>query len=100
MTSLIPIALLTLFGVLTPAQIGASYGSPMVLLLLGGFILSTVMARSGAHLRIALSMVNLFGEQQQELSFWFHGGCGVVEHVDFQHSNHPDVVAGRSSCIE
>jgi sodium-dependent dicarboxylate transporter 2/3/5 len=60
-TSLIPIALLPLFGVLSPAEVGASYGSPLVLLLMGGFILSTAMERSGAHLRVALYMVNLFG---------------------------------------
>ena len=60
-TSLVPIALLPLFGVLSPAEVGASYGSPLVLLLMGGFILSTAMERSGAHLRVALYMVNLFG---------------------------------------
>jgi sodium-dependent dicarboxylate transporter 2/3/5 len=60
-TSLVPIALLPLLGVLTPSEVGASYGSPLVLLLMGGFILSTAMERSGAHLRIALYMVNLFG---------------------------------------
>ena len=60
-TSLIPIALLPLFGVLSHAEVGASYGSPLVLLLMGGFILSTAMERSGAHLRVALYMVNLFG---------------------------------------
>ena len=60
-TSLVPIALLQLFGVLSPAEVVASYGSPLVLLLMGGFILSTAMERSGAHLRVALYMVNLFG---------------------------------------
>jgi len=60
-TSLVPIALLPLFGVLSPTDVGAAYGSPLVLLLMGGFILSTAMERSGAHLRIALYMVNLFG---------------------------------------
>ncbi len=60
-TSLLPFALLPLLGILTPNEVGAAYGSPLVLLLLGGFILSTAMARSGAHLRVALNMVNLFG---------------------------------------
>jgi len=60
-TSLIPLALFPLFGVLTPAQVGQSFGSPLILLLMGGFILSTAMAESGAHRRIALFMVNLFG---------------------------------------
>jgi sodium-dependent dicarboxylate transporter 2/3/5 len=60
-TSLIPLALFPLLGVLTPAQVGQSFGSPLILLLMGGFILSTAMAESGAHRRIALYMVNLFG---------------------------------------
>jgi sodium-dependent dicarboxylate transporter 2/3/5 len=60
-TSLLPLALFPLFGILTPAQVGQSYGSPLILLLLGGFMISTAMADSGAHRRIALYMVNLFG---------------------------------------
>lgn len=60
-TSLIPLAVFPLFGVLTPAQVGQSFGSPLILLLMGGFMLSTAMADSGAHRRIALYMVNLFG---------------------------------------
>lgn len=60
-TSLIPLALFPLFGVLTPAQVGQSFGSPLILLLMGGFMLSTAMADSGAHRRIALYMVGLFG---------------------------------------
>lgn len=60
-TSLLPLAILPLLGVLTPAQVGQAYGSPLILLLLGGFILSKAMEYSGAHRRLALAMVNLFG---------------------------------------
>lgn len=60
-TSLLPLALLPLLGVLTPAEVGQAYGSPLILLLLGGFLLSRAMEHSGAHRRIALGMVNLFG---------------------------------------
>ncbi|MDH4040439.1 MAG: SLC13 family permease [Gammaproteobacteria bacterium] len=60
-TSLLPMALLPLLGVLTPAEVGQAYGSPMILLLLGGFLLSKAMEHSGAHRRIALGMVRLFG---------------------------------------
>ncbi|MFV0278817.1 MAG: SLC13 family permease [Parahaliea sp.] len=60
-TSLLPLALLPLLGVLTPAEVGQAYGSPMILLLLGGFLLSKAMEHSGAHRRIALGMVRLFG---------------------------------------
>ena len=60
-TSLLPLAIFQISGVLTKDEVGQSYGSPLILLLLGGFILSKSMERSGAHLRLALFMVNLFG---------------------------------------
>ena len=60
-TSLLPLAILPLTGVLTPAQVGQAYGSPLILLLLGGFLLSQAMEGSGAHRRIALGMIHLFG---------------------------------------
>jgi solute carrier family 13 (sodium-dependent dicarboxylate transporter), member 2/3/5 len=71
-TSVIPLATLPIIGVLTPAQVGESYGSPLVLLLMGGFILSTAMEKSGAHRRVALGMVNLFGgSSSRRLVFGF-----------------------------
>lgn len=60
-TSLIPLAVFPLVGVLTPAKVGEAYGDKLILLLLGGLMLSSGMERSGAHRRIALSMVSLFG---------------------------------------
>ena len=60
-TSLLPLALFPMLGVLTPAQVGQAYGSPLILLLLGGFLISEAMADSGAHRRLALYMVHLFG---------------------------------------
>lgn len=60
-TSMLPLALLPLVGVLSPEQVGAAYGSPLILLLLGGFVLSKAMEHSGAHRRLALNMVRLCG---------------------------------------
>ncbi|MEO1524972.1 MAG: SLC13 family permease [Planctomycetota bacterium] len=60
-TSLIPIAVFPLVGVLTTAQVGQAYGHPLVLLMMGGFMLSAAMERSNTHRRIALTMVNWFG---------------------------------------
>lgn len=60
-TSLLPLAILPLTGVLTPNEVGQAYGSPLILLLLGGFLLSKAMEHSGAHRRIAFGMVALFG---------------------------------------
>lgn len=60
-TSLLPMALFPLVGVLDPVDVAESYGNPMILLMLGGFMLSVGMERSGAHRRIALRMVSLCG---------------------------------------
>ncbi len=60
-TSLIPLAVFPLVGVLTPTQVAEAFGNKLVLLMMGGFMLSAAMEKSGAHRRIALGMVNLFG---------------------------------------
>ncbi len=60
-TSLIPLAMLPLVGVLTAEEVGAAYGNEMILLLMGGFMLSKAMERSGTHRRIALGMVRILG---------------------------------------
>jgi len=60
-TSMLPLALFPLLGILSPTQVAQAYGSPLILLLLGGFMISTAMSDSGAHRRIALQMVRLFG---------------------------------------
>lgn len=60
-TSLVPFAVFQVSGVLDKSEIAEAYGSPLILLMLGGFILSRAMERSGAHRRIALYMINVFG---------------------------------------
>ncbi|MEP5764094.1 MAG: SLC13 family permease [Halieaceae bacterium] len=78
-TSLLPLALLPLFGVLTPAQVGQAYGSPLILLLLGGFILSRAMEHSGAHRRVALYMMSLFGaHSDRRLVFGFMAAAATL----------------------
>ena len=76
---MIPIAALPVAGVLTPAEVGQAYGSPLVLLLMGGFVLSTAMEKSGAHRRVALTMVNLFGgTSSRRLVFGFMAAAAVL----------------------
>lgn len=60
-TSLIPLFAFPLFGVIQIADVRAAYGHPLILLLLGGFILSTAMAKSGLHQRLAFVMLRIFG---------------------------------------
>lgn len=63
-TSLIPMALLPLFGVITPGDVAAAYGSPLILLLMGGFLLSRGMESTGAHTRIAVTVVRFVGADE------------------------------------
>ena len=78
-TSLLPLALMPMMGVLPASSVAGAYGSPLILLLLGGFILSTAMERSGAHRRVALTMVNLFGGSSgRRLVFGFMAAAALL----------------------
>ena len=78
-TSLIPMAVFPLVGVLTGEQVASAYGSPLILLILGGFLLSAAMEKSGAHRRIALFMVNLFGGTSgRRLVFGFMAASAIL----------------------
>jgi len=78
-TSLLPLALLPLSGVLTAKEVGAAYGHPLVLLLMGGFLLATALEKSGAHRRLALGMVRAFGSHSaKRLVFGFMTASAVL----------------------
>ena len=78
-TSFIPIIALPLSGVLDQKAVSQAYGNPVILLLLGGFILSTALAKSGTHRRIALSMVRLFGGgSSRRLVFGFMAAAALL----------------------
>jgi sodium-dependent dicarboxylate transporter 2/3/5 len=78
-TSLLPLAVLPLTGVLSADEVGESYGNPLVLLLLGGFILATALEKSGVHRRLALAMVRGFGgTSSRRLVFGFMTAAAVL----------------------
>ncbi|MFN3202599.1 MAG: SLC13 family permease [Bradymonadia bacterium] len=60
-TSLIPLGAFPLTGVLGHKEVAAAYGHTQILLLMGGFMLSTAVERSGAHRRLALLMIRAVG---------------------------------------
>ena len=71
-TSMIPLGVFPLLGILDGKQVAQAYGDPLILLLMGGAMLSNAMEKSGAHRRLALYMVNLFGgHDQRRLIFGF-----------------------------
>jgi len=60
-TSLVPFALLPLFGIVDHKTVASSLGSHVILLLMGAFMLSKAIEKSGTHQRMAVYMVRLVG---------------------------------------
>ena len=60
-TSIVPFVLLPLFGVADHKLVASSLGSHVILLLMGAFMLSKALEKSGAHERLALYMLKLVG---------------------------------------
>ena len=60
-TSLIPLILFPLFGILTGEEIAGAYINSIIFLFLGGFLLALAMEKWGLHKRIALKIITLFG---------------------------------------
>lgn len=70
-TSLLPLALIPLIGAGTAREAAAGYSSPIVMLLLGGFIIALGIERWGLHKRIALNIVARVGSHPAALIFGF-----------------------------
>jgi solute carrier family 13 (sodium-dependent dicarboxylate transporter), member 2/3/5 len=60
-TALVPFVLFPLAGVQDHTAVARAYGHPLILLFMGGFMLSAAVARSGVHRRMALGLVRLTG---------------------------------------
>lgn len=70
-TSLLPLVIIPLIGAGTAREAAAGYSSPIVLLLLGGFIIALGIERWGLHKRIALNVVSIVGSHPASLIFGF-----------------------------
>lgn len=78
-TSIVPFALLPLFGVLTHQEASSALGSHVILLLMGAFMLSKSLERSGVHKRLAILMVNAIGSHSKKrLVFGFMIATAVL----------------------
>jgi len=76
---MIPLGVFPLLGLLNGKQVAQAYGDPLIILLMGGAMLSKAMEKSGAHRRLALYMVNLFGgDNQRRLVFGFMVASAVL----------------------
>ena len=77
--SLVPFALLPVFGVVPHKQIAEALGSHVIILLMGAFMLAKGLEKSGAHKRLAVYMVRLVGTQSAlRLVFGFMLASGFL----------------------
>ena len=70
-TSLIPFFAFPLADVLTHREAAAGLGSPVILLLMGGFMLAKSLERSGVHRRFALAILHTVGGSGKRIVFAF-----------------------------
>ena len=66
-TSLLPVVLFPLFGVVTVESAAAPYADPVVFLFLGGFSLALAVENVGLHRRVALAVVGRLGTDPRRL---------------------------------
>lgn len=77
-TSVLPMAIFPMTGALSKEKVAMAYGHYLILLLMGGFILSQAMEKSGAHKRIAFNMIKLFGGKGKNIVFGFMVATAVL----------------------
>lgn len=70
-TSLLPIALFPLLGIMHTKQATAPYASHLIFLFMGGFIIALAMQRWNLHRRIAMNIVKTVGFSPGRLIFGF-----------------------------
>ncbi|MDR4517700.1 MAG: SLC13 family permease [Nitrosomonas sp.] len=78
-TSIIPLVVFPLVGVLPKEEVAKAYGNDLILLMLGGFMISAAMAHSGTHRRLALELVRLIGgTSSRRIVFGFMCACALL----------------------
>ena len=77
-TSLLPLIVLPLSGVASPAEASRPFTEPVIFLLLGGFIMAMAMQRWGLHKRIALNIVARAGDHPARLILGFMAAAALL----------------------
>jgi len=70
-TALLPLILFPLFNIMPMDAVGANYGSPIVFLFFGGFVLALALEKVNLHRRIALTIINWTGNAPKSVLLGF-----------------------------
>ena len=77
-TALLPLLLFPLFKVMPIADVGSNYGSPIVFLFFGGFVLALALEKVNLHKRIALSIIKRTGTTPNKVILGFMIATGFM----------------------
>lgn len=70
-TALLPLLLFPMLKILPIAEVGANYGSPIIFLFFGGFVLALALEKVNLHRRIALNIIRLTGTTPNKVVLGF-----------------------------
>jgi sodium-dependent dicarboxylate transporter 2/3/5 len=77
-TALLPLLLFPIFKVMPIADVGANYGSPIVFLFFGGFVLALALEKVNLHKRIALNIIKKTGTTPNKVILGFMIATGFM----------------------
>lgn len=77
-TALLPLLLFPILKILPIAEVGASYGSPIVFLFFGGFVMALALEKVNLHKRIALTIIKLTGTTPNKVVLGFMLATGLL----------------------
>ncbi len=77
-TSLLPLVLLPLGGVMNSDTVTSAYGDDIIFLFLGGFLLALAMERWNLHTRVALTIIKAIGTTTSTILLGFMIATGLL----------------------
>ncbi|MCK5442659.1 MAG: DASS family sodium-coupled anion symporter [Maribacter sp.] len=70
-TALLPLVLFPLLKIMPIGEVGANYGSPIIFLFFGGFVLALALENVNLHKRIALNIIKITGTTPNKVVLGF-----------------------------
>ena len=70
-TALLPLILFPMLDIMSIADVGANYGSPIVFLFFGGFVMALALEKVNLHRRIALNIIKITGTTPNKVVLGF-----------------------------
>ncbi|MGB5203168.1 SLC13 family permease [Eudoraea sp.] len=70
-TALLPLVLFPVMEIMSITDVGANYGSPIIFLFFGGFVLALALEKVNLHKRIALNIIKITGTTPNKVVLGF-----------------------------